>query len=372
MSLPTDVLFQPFELGTMKLKNRIAMAPMTRGFAVNNIAGQPQVDYYRRRAEGTVGLILTEGTVVDRPSAHNEPQIPFFYGPSLDGWQQVADEVHQAGGAIAPQIWHVGSCKSSSMDWQPDIPFESPSGLFKPGVPRGRVMSEEDITDTIAAFAKAAKEAKVLGFDCVEVHGAHGYLVDQFFWSGTNTRNDKWGGPTLAERSRFAAEIVKAIKAETGDDFPLILRVSQWKQQEYTARLAETTQSMEEWLCPLVDAGVDILHCSQRRFWEPEFPEIDGEEGLNFAGWAKKLTGAATMSVGSVGLASDFMTVFSEDAVAQTAGVDRLIERMEREEFDLIAVGRVLITEPNWVELVREGRFDEIRPFDPKELATFE
>lgn len=371
MSLSTDVLFQPFELGSMKLKNRIAMAPMTRGFAVNNIAGQPHADYYRRRAEGEVGLILTEGTVVDRPTAHNEPQIPFFYGESLDGWEQVAKEVHAAGGAIAPQIWHVGSCKSSSMQWEPELPFESPSGLYKPGVERGRVMTEEDIVDTIAAFAKAATHAKDRGFDCVEVHGAHGYLVDQFFWGGTNKRDDKWGGPTLGERSRFAAEIVREIKKATGDDFPLILRVSQWKQQEYKARLTQNPAEMEQWLTPLVEAGVDILHCSQRRFWEPEFPEVDGENGLNCAGWAKKLTGAATMSVGSVGLATDFLNVFGTDEISETAGVDSLIERMERGEFDLIAVGRVLITEPNWAALVREGRFDEIRPFDPKALAEF-
>ena len=126
---------------------------------------------------------------------------------------------------------------------------------------------------------------------------------------------------------------------------------------------------MEDWLCPLVDAGVDILHCSQRRFWEPEFPEVDGENGFNFAGWAKRLTGAATMSVGSVGLSTDFLNVFKTDEVSEVAGVDTLVERMERGEFDLIAVGRVLITEPNWAALVREGHFDEIRPFSAKALA---
>lgn len=370
MTVSTDVLFRPFKLGSMELKNRIAMAPMTRGFAVDGITGQPQVDYYRRRAEGDVGLILTEGTVVDRPSSRNEPHVPFFYGPSLDGWGEVVKEVHQNGGAIAPQIWHVGAVKSMTKEFEPPVPFESPSGLIAPGNPRGVAMSEEDIADTIAAFAKAAGDAKRLGFDCVEVHGAHGYLVDQFFWHGTNLRTDKWGGPTLKERSRFAAEMVAAIRSEVGEDYPLILRVSQWKQQDFTARLAETPEAMEEWLAPLVDAGVDILHCSQRRFWEPEFPEIDGEEGLNFAGWAKKLTGAATMSVGSVGLANDFIDVFS-GGVSATAGIDGLIERMERDEFDLIAVGRILITEPNWVELVREGRFDDIRPFDPAALADF-
>lgn len=371
MALSNDVLFEPFALKSLHLKNRIVMAPMTRGFAHNGIVGRAQADYYRRRAEGQVGLILTEGTVVDRPSSRNEAGIPYFHGSSLDGWAEVVGDVHQAGGKIAPQIWHVGSVQSMSTQFEPEAPFESPSGLFKPGEPRGVVMSEEDIADTITAFAKAAGASKRLGFDCVEVHGAHGYLVDQFFWSATNLRTDRWGGSTIGERSRFAIEMIKAIKTETGDDFPLILRVSQWKQQEFDARLAQTPAEMEEWLCPLVEAGVDMLHCSQRRFWEPEFPEIDGAHGLNFAGWAKKLTGAATISVGSVGLAGDFLNVFSGDT-AEPAGIDGLIERMERGEFDLIAVGRALITEPDWVELVRKGQSDKLRAFDPVALQELQ
>ena len=171
-------------------------------------------------------------------------------------------------------------------------------------------MSEEDIADTIAAFATASADAKRLGFDVVELHGAHGYLIDQFFWEATNERTDRYGGATLKERARFAAEIVAATRAALGPDMPLILRLSQWKQQDYKVKLATTPNEMEDWLLPLKEAGVDIFHCSQRRFWEPEFPEIDGEEGLNFAGWAKKLTGAATISVGSVGLSGEFLAAF--------------------------------------------------------------
>lgn len=368
MTSANAILFEPFTIKSLQLKNRIVMAPMTRGFAQGGMVGQAQAEYYRRRADGEVGLILTEGTVVERPSSRNEAGIPYFHGPSLDGWGEVVRQVHEAGGKIAPQIWHVGSVSSMSTQFAPEAPFESPSGLFKPDDARGVVMSEEDIAETIAAFARAAGESRRLGFDCVEVHGAHGYLVDQFFWSGTNLRQDRWGGPTIKERSRFAGEMIKAIKAETGDDFPLILRVSQWKQQDYPARLATTPAEMEDWLCPLVDAGVDVLHCSQRRFWEPEFPEIDGDQGLNFAGWAKKLTGAASISVGSVGLGTDFLGVFSGES-AEPAGIDGLAERMERGEFDLIAVGRALIAEPNWAKLVREGRFDAMRTFDPVSLG---
>ncbi|MCU1795611.1 NADH:flavin oxidoreductase [Pectobacterium polaris] len=363
-----DVLFRPFTLKGLTLPNRIVMAPMTRGMAENGIPGPAQAEYYRRRAEGGVGLILTEGTVVDRPASRNMPGIPLFHGEAaLAGWDAVAKAVHAAGGRIGPQIWHTGS--THGRGWEPDAPVESPSGLVGPDEPRGVVMTEEDIADTVAAFARAAVDAKRLGFDTLELHGAHGYLIDQFFWPGTNKREDAFGGATIRERSRFAAAIIRAIRAAVGEDFPLILRVSQWKQQDYSARLASSPQEMTDWLAPLVEAGVDILHCSQRRFWEPEFPEVDGAEGLNFAGWAKKLTGAATISVGSVGLTSDFFAAFGGEG-SGTAALDNLYARMEREEFDLIAVGRVLLSDAQWVQKVRSGQTDKLRGFDAADLAV--
>lgn len=370
MSSTVDVLFQPFRLKSLYLKNRIVMAPMTRSFASGGLVGEAHIAYYRRRAAGGVGLILSEGTVIDRPASRNDPAVPFFYGDSLGGWQQIVDAVHAAGGAMGPQLWHTGSVKSLTTPWEPEAPVESPSGLIAPGVPRGIAMSEAAIADTVAAFARAAADAKRLGFDTIEVHGAHGYLVDQFFWAGTNQRTDRYGGATLKERSRFAAEVIAAIRKAVGPDFAIILRVSQWKQQDLSVRLAQTPGEMADWLVPLVEAGVDILHCSQRRFWAPEFPEIDGEEGLNFAGWAKKLTGAATISVGSVGLSGDFINAFRDDRSTPTS-IDGLVRRMEREEFDLIAVGRALITDPDWVGKVRAGAVGSMKSFQTAALAEF-
>jgi 2,4-dienoyl-CoA reductase-like NADH-dependent reductase (Old Yellow Enzyme family) len=342
---------------------------MTRTFAPEGVPGDANAAYYRRRAEGGVGLILSEGTVVDRPAARNEPAIPFFHGEAaLAGWKGVIDAVHAAGGKMGPQLWHTGSTVGMS-GWQPDVPVESPSGLLAPGTPRGTAMTEEAIADTVAAFARAAADAKRLGFDTVEIHGAHGYLIDQFFWAGTNERTDVYGGATLRERSRLAGDVVAAIRAAVGPDYPIILRVSQWKQQDFAARLAPTPKEMEDWLQPLVDAGTDILHCSQRRFWEPEFPEVDGEQGLNFAGWAKKLTGAATISVGSVGLSGDFMAAFGGEG-STSAGLGQLVDRMERDEFDLIAVGRALISDPNWAAKIREGDSADLKGFDAASLAT--
>lgn len=371
MNGSVTALFRPIRIGTLDLPNRIVMAPMTRAFAVDGVPDERHAAYYRRRAEGGVGLILSEGTVIERPTSFNEPGIPFFHGERpLTGWQRVIDAVHAADGRMGPQLWHTGATKGPKPDWVPDAPVESPSGYDAPGVPRGTAMSEEAIWDTIAAFARSAADARRLGFDIVELHGAHGYLIDQFFWSGTNYRSDRFGGSTIRERARFAAEVVAAVRGAVGAEFPISLRISQWKQQDYSARLAETPAALAEWLEPLVDAGVSIFHCSQRRFWDAEFPEVDGENGLNLAGWAKKLTGVPTISVGSVGLSGDVMMAFRGEA-STSVGLDRLVERMERGEFDLIAVGRALISDPNWALKVRSGETQNLGGFERTALSQF-
>jgi 2,4-dienoyl-CoA reductase-like NADH-dependent reductase (Old Yellow Enzyme family) len=366
--MAVDALFQPLDIKSLHLKNRIVMAPMTRLFSPHGVPGEDVAAYYRRRAEGAVGLILSEGTVVERPAARNEPDIPLFYGAApLAGWKRVIEQVHAAGGRMGPQLWHVGSVPSSATEWEPDEPVESPSGLLAADMPRGRAMHSRDIAETIEAFGRAAADARALGFDTVEIHGAHGYLIDQFFWSATNRRTDAFGGASLRERAGFAAEVIKSVRRAIGADMPLILRISQWKQQNFAARLATTPQEMADWLVPLVEAGVDVLHCSQRRFWEPEFPEIDGASGLNFAGWAKKLTGARTITVGSVGLTGEFIAAFAGESSAP-ASLDELTRRLAREEFDLVAVGRALLADPQWAAKIEHGDFTALHGFTPAAL----
>jgi len=359
-------LFRPFALKSLRLKNRIVMAPMTRSFSPGGVPGPDVAAYYRRRAENEVGLILSEGTVIDRPSSSNDGNVPHFYGEkALAGWKDVIDGVHAAGGAMGPQIWHMGIMQPHQSGWMPPVPFEGPSGLVGPGAPAGVAMSEKAIAEAIAAYAKAAKDAKDLGFDTVELHGAHGYLIDQFFWAGTNQRQDQWGGATIAERSRFAVAVIKAVRAAVGEEMAIIIRLSQWKQQDFAARLAETPAEMEAWLGPMADAGVDIFHCSQRRFWEPEFSDSD----LNFAGWAKKITGKATISVGSVGLSGEFISAFRGEK-SEPAPIDALLHRLERDEFDLVAVGRALLADPAWAVKTREGRMSETSGFSREALGT--
>jgi 2,4-dienoyl-CoA reductase-like NADH-dependent reductase (Old Yellow Enzyme family) len=359
-------LFQPFALKSLKLKNRIVMAPMTRSFSPGGVPAANVADYYDRRVAGEVGLIVSEGTVVDRPASSNDPDIPRFYGDKpLLGWKAVINRVHSDGGIMAPQLWHMGVVAPKATGWLPPAPFEGPSGLVAPGKVGGVAMTERDIADTIGAFARAASEAQTLGFDAVEIHGAHGYLIDQFFWHPTNQRTDRYGGKTLAERARFAVELIQAVRHATGPEFPICLRVSQWKLQDYTAKLAATPSEMEAWLVPLVQAGVDILHCSQRRFWDPEFPGSD----LNFAGWAKKLTGKPTITVGSVGLSGDFLAAFKGEASAPSS-LDELVRRFDRGDFDLVAVGRALLADAEWARKINEGRSSELRGFTKEALAT--
>jgi 2,4-dienoyl-CoA reductase-like NADH-dependent reductase (Old Yellow Enzyme family) len=266
-----------------------------------------------------------------------------------------------------PQLWHQGVVRQKGSGPYPDRPSMAPSGLAKPGKKVTEPMTSKDIDEVIDGFAKSAGYAKDLGFDGVEIHGAHGYILDQFFWEGTNERSDGFGG-SIEKRTNFAVEIVRAVRARVGADFPLLLRFSQWKQQDYTARLAHTPDELERFLKPLVDAGVDIFHCSTRRFWEPEF---DGSD-MNLAGWTKKLSGKPTITVGSVSLNLDFITSFAMQPTETQAGnIDRLMEMMGRGDFDLVAVGRALIVNPDWAKKVREGRSAELKPYVPESLGIY-
>ena len=198
----TAALFQPFDLKGLHLPNRIVMAPMTRSFSPGGIPGDNVAAYYARRAAGEVGLIVTEGTGIEREGALNDPNVPDFFGDALPGWGRVADAVHGVGGRIAPQLWHVGAMPNRASTPKA-VTAESPSGIYMPGRSNGAAMSDADVADAIAAFGRAAGDAKRLGFDAVELHGAHGYLIDQFFWDATNGRADGFGGATLPERARF-------------------------------------------------------------------------------------------------------------------------------------------------------------------------
>lgn len=363
--MPIDSLFQPFTIKGLTLKNRFVLAPMSRYQNDGGIPNAAFAEYHRQRAAGELGLTITGATAIDRPAANNHPRLANINEASREGWRQTVAAVHEAGGPIVLQLWHAGSLHNIDPDFKPG-PLESPSGLEAPGKKVGQPITEEQIADCIDSFAKATVLANAIGFDTVQVHAAHGFLLDEFFWAGTNRRTDRWGGRSLAERSRFALEVVRAVKAELAPEQPLLMRVSQWKEQDYGVKLVTSPAQMEAWLAPFVDAGVDVLDCSQRRFWEAEF---EGSR-LNFAGWVKKVTGVPVITAGSVGLSNDVMA-FLHGETARRTPLDEVVRRFEAGEFDLVAVGRALLADPDWLLKVRAGRDQDLDDLQPEDMLSW-
>lgn len=370
--MDTSCLFRSFKLGKKTLANRLVMAPMTRGQSPGGVPGAAVAAYYRRRALGGIGLIISEGTYPGTPSAEGYPDVPFFDGAGLSGWKQVIKAVHSAGAAMVPQLWHTGSFRRPGFDRGNTIQRLAPSAVTHPGYPDQlsavvpKRMSLAEISDAIDAYAIAAGYAKDLGFDGVEVHGAHGYLIDQFFWSATNRRMDKYGGGTIRERAQFAVEVVSAIRRRVGPEFPILFRFSNWKLGVYDerGRIFTTPTELAQLLEPLVTAGVDVFHASTRSFDSAEF---DGSK-LNLAGWTKKICGKPVITVGSVGLSTDYVSE-RQGVPVHPSSLERLIERMEAGEFDLVAIGRALLSDPEWATKVRHHGYEKIVPYDRSFLS---
>ncbi len=374
-----EPLFEPFKLRSASFRNRFIMAPMTRTASPGGVPGQNVADYYRRRAENDVGLVTTEGVGIEHPSAigsggMGEEGVPVLYGDAaLAGWRHVVDEVHRVGGVIFPQLWHMGVMRVAGTGPFPDAPSSRPSGTWGPTgkamLPPAYIeamsrptkpMTESDIADVISAYGRAAANAQAVGFDGIAIHGAHGYLIDTFFWKETNHREDKWGGDLVA-RTRFGVEVVKAIRAAVGAELPIVFRYSQWKQQDYDAYLAKTPDELGQLLAPLVEAGVDMFDVSTRVFSKPAF---EGSN-LTLAGWTKKVSGAAVAAVGGVGLSKDLQSSFTGGTVPLN-NLDQVMHHYQNGEFDMISVGRSLIMDPAWVKKARAGE-----PFAPFRLEAY-
>ena len=370
--MSSSLLFAPFQLGPLTLRNRVVMAPMTREMAPGGVPTAAMAAYYARRAAGGVGLVISEGAPPCAAGAFGSA-VPRFWGEdALAGWRCDVAAVHAEGAAFFPQLWHVGGFAPALIGMAESLPPGterlSPSGLAAPGRACGRAMTVAEIDATIAAFAQAAAAARAIGADGIELHAAHGYLPDQFLWSGTNARDDAWGG-SAAGRMRFAVELVRAVKAATAPDFPVSVRLSQWKQLAYAARLAADPGELAALVEPLAAAGVDIFHCSTRRFWEPEF----AGDSRNLAGWVRALLGRPTMTVGSVTLATDFKAPGGKIHAVPAAEHIALLEAgLARGDFDLVAIGRALLANPDWVRTVAAGRAGDLAAFDRAVLETLD
>jgi 2,4-dienoyl-CoA reductase-like NADH-dependent reductase (Old Yellow Enzyme family) len=362
-----STLFSSFKVNGLSIPNRIVMAPMTRGLSPNNTPSYEVAKYYRRRAEGGTGLIITECTYIDHPAANSFVDAPAFHGEeALSGWRRVVEEVHAAGGKIVPQIWHAGPGREIGAASSEGVLSVGPMDVFEDGNQAVIGMSLSQIREVVELFGKAAAKAKAIGFDGVEIHGAHGYLIDSFLWHETNQRDDAYGG-SIENRARFACDVVSSVRSAVGSDFPISFRFSQWKLKDYDAQIAKNVHELERLLVPLAAAGVDIFHVSTRRYWQPAF----AGSGRTLAGWTKKITGKPVIAVGSVGVDKQFsLDMFSQDVPLNPESVDRIEYMLDGGEFDLIAVGRALLADANWANKIRSNDLKSIVPFSSKYLTT--
>ena len=327
-----DALFTPFSSAKLELPNRWVMAPMTRKRSPGGSPPPDVAEYYRRRAAGGIGLIVTEGTLVDHPLASPDDDIPRIGPDQRAAWGEVIRAIHGEGSKVFVQLWHQGPMARPGIGAAP---------VTEDGSQVVRAASAADRDDLAAAFVEGAVEAQRAGFDGIEFHGAHGYLLDSFMRAG---------------ELDYLGAIVRETRRRVGPDYPLALRFSQWRVGAFEDRQFASPQDLEAALLPLRDAGVDLFHASTRRFWLPEFEGSD----LNLAGWTRKLTGAPTITVGNIGLET---ASFLADGPASARELQR---RYDRGEFDLVAVGRPLISDAEWANKVGRDRAAQIADYTPE------
>ena len=372
-------LFTPLTVRGLTVANRIVMSPMNRNSSPGGVPGEDMAQFYRRRVDGEVGLIITGGVAVDHPAASgvyvDRPcAVSELHGAeALAGWKRVVDLVHEGGGKIVAQLWHLGVMRTPGTGYHPEAPSARPSGIYGPTdglthvspeymaklAVEGPELTEAEILEIIAGYARSARNAVAAGFDGIAIHGADGYLPDAFLWEKTNRRTDCWGG-NRRERTRFATELVRAVRREAGETLPIFYRFSQWKHHDARATLANSPEELEDIVGPLADAGVDVFDAQQHNFDKPEFGS-----NLNLAGWAKKLTGRLSMTVGAVGLSAGQYDPNEFHAEPEAVNdLSALTARFDRGEFDLVAVGRSLLNDPAWAHKARLG--EPFEPYDKK------
>ena len=369
--LDTSRLFTPFTVRNLVLRNRFVVPSMQRGVSDGGMPTADLAAYYRRRAEGGFALIMSESCAIDHPSAGGKQGCVRMASHTKEAWRHCVEGVVGAGGQMFIQLWHEGAMRQEMNGADEAKPTLSPSGLVTGVKPNGKALTARDMDEIKESYVRGALMSQEVGAAGVELHAAHGFFLDQFLWAETNIRTDGYGGESIAQRVRFPAEVVSAIRQATGENFVISFRFSQWKETDYhTARIVNSPAELGVMLTKLRAAGVDIFHASTRRFHTPEWPNSQ----LGLAGWTKALTDAAVLTVGSVGgkdeVLESFKGIDTTDTPAIVSSIAELIRRFDRQEFDLVAVGRASIGDPDWVNKVAVGRYQDIRRFSLKDLLT--
>ena len=333
-----DIIFSPFQIKNFTLRNRLGVAPMTRMSSPgDSIPRQDVLDFLVRRAENGAAIVYTEAIVTDYESSQGYPlQARLTTQRQIDAWRQVVDNIHDHGGLAIMQMFHCGR-----MAW----PEVNPAGraiapsrlspkqlnpLTGQPYPLPDVMSQFDIDHVINGFVETAKGAVLAGFDGIEVHGAHGYLINQFLSSYSNQRNDNYGG-SVENRFRFAREVTESVALVVPEDRLLLFRISNWGVADMQVSLFESAEEWQEMIGLLARMPIDAISLSTYNFRDKAF----GTD-LNMAQLTREVTPLPLLICGQI--------------------YDRKSAEEALESADVALSSKSILLNPNWVEDVRTGK----------------
>lgn len=341
-------LLSPITINQWKLRNKIVMAPLTRGFADdhNGTITNDMIEYYERRAKNGVGLIITEG-INPAPEGKGTYGVPGLYTEEqTDSWGKVTEAVHKSGGTIIAQLWHVGRLSHSTLIHTTPL---APSAIQAVGhvhkvrrpfqIPKA--MNKTEIEQTKNYYRISARNAIKAGFDGIEIHAAHGYLIDQYIHEKTNIRTDEYGGD-IYNRLNFLREIIKEVKGEMEVD-RISVRFSEIKDDDTMYKWKNKSRMIDAFIELFEETGISILHASTNHFTEKI------EDGKSLHQLIREKWNGTLIGVGSL----DFAT--AEHAIAEGT-------------INLAAFGKPFISNP---DVVQKAINDEpIVEYESKHLSV--
>lgn len=354
MTANAESLFTATDINGVTLRNRLAVAPMTRVSASEDgSATETMVRYYERFARGGFGLLVTEGIYTDRAFAQGYLHQPGITDEAqVQAWRPVVDAVHQHGARFVAQLMHAGAISQGNRFRDATV---GPSAVQPKGhqmefyygkgpYPTPAAMTEEQISDAIEGFAASAARAVAAGFDGVEIHGANGYLIDQFLTDYANRRDDRWGGD-MRRRTALVRAVFEAVRAKVGAGVPVGVRISQGKVNDFIHKWASREQDAETIFGTLAEAGASYIHVTEHKVWEPAFE--GGEDSL--VALARRY--APHVPLIANGGVQD--AVRAQEVMAAGA--------------DVVALGKVALANPDFPNRIRAAQ--EVAAFNPTILG---
>ncbi|MGJ9384180.1 tRNA-dihydrouridine synthase [Salipaludibacillus sp. CF4.18] len=343
-------VLKSLNISSVDLENRVGLAPMTRTSATEDgLVTNQMANYYTKFTKGGFGLIITEGTYPDEQYSQGYNDQPGIANDKqVEEWKKVIKSVHENGAKIFCQIMHAGALSQGNRYKNETI---GPSAVKPKGEQLGfyggsgefsipKEMTSEDIKEVVQSFANSAVRAKQAGFDGIEIHGANGYILDQFLTDYTNKRTDQYGG-SIENRVRLLVEVLQAVREQVGAEFPVGIRISQGKVNDYDHKWANGESDAEIIFSSISKAGADFIHVTENDAMNPAFEE----NGKTLAAFAKKY--------GDV-------PIFANGNLHEPEKAEEIIKKGEA---DLITLGTGALVNPDWVNKVqKDGTINEFNP----------